>query len=86
MIGATGAAKALGFVCQFALAWFLTKKEYGIYAIAISLSVFLSILRDGGLPMVLEQKGQRFDLFAGPVFWMMLAINISTAIVIFLIA
>jgi O-antigen/teichoic acid export membrane protein len=86
MIGATGAAKALGFACQLALAWFLTKKEYGIYAIAISLSVFLSILRDGGLPMVLEQKGRHFDLFAGPVFWMMLAINAGTAILIFLIA
>jgi asparagine synthase (glutamine-hydrolysing) len=82
MIGATGTAKALGLACQLALAWFLTQKDYGIYAIAISLSVFLSVLRDGGLPMVLEQKGSRFDEFAGPAFWMMLAMNCATGLLI----
>jgi len=86
MIGATGAAKALGFVCQLALAWFLTKRDYGIYAIAISLSVMLSALRDGGLPMVLEQKVRDFDRYVGPVFWMMLVINGSTAALIALLA
>jgi O-antigen/teichoic acid export membrane protein len=86
MIGATGAAKAFGFACQLALAWFLTKEDYGVYAIAISLSVFLSVLRDGGLPQVLEQKGDRFDSFAGAVFWMMLAMNCGTGLVLALIA
>jgi O-antigen/teichoic acid export membrane protein len=86
VIGATGAAKALGFACQLALAWFLTKKDYGVYAIAISLSVFLSVLRDGGLPMVLERKGSQFDWYAGPVFWMMLAMNTATGVLIALIA
>jgi len=81
-IGATGAAKSLGLVCQLALAWFLTKRDYGVYAIAISLSVFLSALRDGGLPMVLEQKGNRFNEFAGPAFWMMLAMNCGTGMLI----
>ena len=38
MIGATGAAKALGFACQLTLTWFLTKEDYGVYAIAISFS------------------------------------------------
>jgi O-antigen/teichoic acid export membrane protein len=86
VIGATGAAKALGFACQLALAWFLTKEDYGVYAIAISLSVFLSVLRDGGLPMVLERKGSQFELYAGPVFWMMLAMNAATGLLIALIA
>jgi O-antigen/teichoic acid export membrane protein len=86
MIGATGAAKASGFICQLALAWFLTKEDYGVYAIAISLAVFLSVLRDGGLPQVLEQKGRRFDLFAGPAFWMMLTMNSATALIVAAIA
>ncbi len=85
-IGAAGAAKVLGFLCQFALAWFISKREFGIYAIAISLSVVLSVLRDGGLPMVLIEKGRRFNLFAGPVFWMMMAINTATALAIVAIA
>lgn len=86
LIGATGVAKALGFGCQLALAWFLTKEEFGVYAIAVSLSVLLSVMRDGGLPMILEQKGSRFNLFAGPVFWMMLAINSTTGLLIGLVA
>jgi PST family polysaccharide transporter len=32
--------------------------------------------------MVLEQRGSRFDVFVGPVFWMMLALNTVTAVVI----
>lgn len=86
LIAATGAAKALGIACQLVLAWFLTKRDFGVYAIAVSLSVLLSVLRDGGLPMVLEHKARRFDLFAGPVFWMMLAINIATGALIAAIA
>jgi lipopolysaccharide exporter len=86
MIGATGAAKGVGLMCQIALAWFLTKKDYGVYAIAISLSVFLSILRDGGLPLVLEQQRKRFDFLAGPIFWMMLGINSGTGLLIALVA
>jgi O-antigen/teichoic acid export membrane protein len=86
MVAATGTAKAVGFACQLMTAWFLTKQEFGVYAIAVSLSVLMSVLRDGGLPMVLEQKGRRFDLFAGPVFWMMLTINLATGMLIALIA
>jgi len=86
MIAATGGAKALGFACQLALAWFLTKEEFGVFAIAVSLSVILGILRDGGLQMVLVEKGRHFDCFAGPVFWMMLAINTATGLMIAAVA
>lgn len=86
LIGATGAAKAVGFACQLALAWLLTRQDYGTYAIAISLAVFLSALRDGGLQFVLEQKRKELDRFEGPVFWMMLAINALTGLLIALVA
>jgi PST family polysaccharide transporter len=86
ILAATGTTKAVGFACQLITAWFVTKREFGVYAIAVSLSVLMSVLRDGGLQMVLEQKGRRFDLFAGPVFWMMLTINLATGILIALIA
>ena len=43
MLGATGTAKLLGFACQLGLAWFLTKKDYGVYAIEASFSVLLSV-------------------------------------------
>jgi O-antigen/teichoic acid export membrane protein len=86
MICASGVSKFLGFACQLALAWFLTKRDFGVYAIAISLAVILTILRDGGLPMVLEQKGRAFVEFAGPALWLMFLINGATGLVIFLIA
>lgn len=86
MVCASGVSKFLGFACQLALAWFLTKRDFGVYAIAISLCVVLTILRDGGLPMVLEQKGRAFAEFAGPALWLMFLINGTTGLVIFLIA
>ena len=86
MVVATGAAKGMGLLGQLALAWLMSREEFGIYAIAISLSALLAVMRDGGLPTVLIQKGRRFDLYAGPVFWMMLAINSLTGLVIALVA
>jgi O-antigen/teichoic acid export membrane protein len=86
MVVASGVAKGLGLASQIVLAWLLSRKEFGIYAIAISLSVLFSVIRDGGLPMVLMHKGRRFDFFAGPVFWMMIGVNTATAGVIATIA
>jgi O-antigen/teichoic acid export membrane protein len=86
MLCASGVSRFLGFVCQLALAWFLTKRDFGVYAIAISLSVILTVLRDGGLPMVLEQKGRGFAEFAGPALWLMFLINGATGLAVFLIA
>ncbi|HUN74157.1 MAG TPA: oligosaccharide flippase family protein [Steroidobacteraceae bacterium] len=82
MVAATGAAKALGLGTQLVLAGLMPRGEFGIYAIAISLSVLLSVMRDGGLPAVLVQKGRRFDLYAGSVFWLMLVINTATGVVL----
>lgn len=86
MLIASAAGKGLGLASQLALAWLLTRKEFGIYAIAISLAVLLSVIRDGGLPMVLVHKSRRFDVLAGPIFWMMLAINIATGVAIAAVA
>lgn len=86
MGAANTAAKGLGAVTQLALAGIMPREEFGIYATAISLSVFLSVIRDGGLPTVLIQKARRFDFYAGSVFWLMLAINSVTALAIFLAA
>jgi PST family polysaccharide transporter len=86
MIAATGGAKAMGFACQLALAAFLSRQDFGVFAIAVSLSAILGILRDGGLQMVLIGKGRLFDSFAGPVFWMMLTINVATGCMIAAIA
>lgn len=83
---ATGGAKVFGLTCQIALAWFLTKEDYAVYAIAISLSTLLSVLRDGGLQTVLVEKGRVFDDYAGPVFWMMLTLNTGTGLLIASIA
>lgn len=82
MIGASIAAKGFGFCAQLALAWLLTRQQFGIFAIAVSLSVLLSVIRDGGLPAILVQRSRRFDEFGGPVFWLMLLINTLTALVI----
>jgi PST family polysaccharide transporter len=82
MVGATGAAKGIGLLSQLALAWLMSRREFGVYAIAISLTVLLSVMKDGGLPTVLVQKARHFDRYAGPVFWLMLTINTATGLAI----
>ena len=81
LVAATGAAKAVALLSQLVLAAIMPRQEFTTYAIAISLVALLSVLRDGGLPTVLiQKKGRRFDLYSGPVFWMMLAINTATGL------
>jgi O-antigen/teichoic acid export membrane protein len=86
MITATGVAKAFGVIAQLVLASLLPRKDFGVFAIAVSLSVLLSVFRDGGLPMVLLHKSRRFNAYAGPVFWLMLTINSVTGLAIAAIA
>jgi O-antigen/teichoic acid export membrane protein len=74
--------KSLGILSQIAMGWFLSDHDFGVYAIAISVSTFTSLLRDGGLSRFLIQHGDSFEWLQGPVFWMMLACNTIAALLL----
>ncbi|MBL4591221.1 MAG: oligosaccharide flippase family protein [Phycisphaerales bacterium] len=80
MLIAALATKVASFVSQIVLGNILIQEDFGIYALAAGVTVFVSVIRDGGARKVLVQKGvRRFDKLVCPVFWMALCFNLFTA-------
>lgn len=76
---ATVIAKSLSFVSQIVLGLYLSKGDFGVYAIAMSAASFAFAFRDGGLWNVLVSRGPReFETIAGPIYWM--GVATSTAV------
>jgi len=62
---------------------FLSKEDFGLYAISFSIAAFAQIFRDGGVVQLLVQRGETaYRSLLGPVFWMALAFNFATALVL----
>lgn len=78
----TGFAKLFGFTAQIAMGWLLSQDDFALYAIAISVSAFTSLLSDTGLRNLLIQRHEEFDRLEGPIFWLSLALNTSAAVVL----
>lgn len=83
MAVSTAATKFVSFVAQIALGWLLSEGDFGIYALTLAISSLATILRDGGVRQLLIQRGAaEFEILAGPVFWMALAFNAATGVLI----
>jgi len=82
MLLSTFIAKGGSFAAQIVLGWLLLKEDFGVYAIAISVSSFVQVLKDGGTRKIIVQKGsRRFDRLCPAVFWMASGFNILTALI-----
>jgi len=78
MLLATGAGKGASIVSQIVLGWILGGDEFGVYAAAIGLASFVTVLRDGGTRQILVQKGsERWAGLSGPAFWMASSIALA---------
>lgn len=70
MLG-TALAKGATFITQIVLGWHLTEAQFGLFAIAVSISAFLMVFRDGGAFTILVQRGAAaYPSVSGPLFWM----------------
>ena len=71
------AGKLLSFVAQLLLGLWLTKDEFGVFAIATSVATLAKVFHDGGLAYLLVQRGpDEYPRLAGPGFW--ISITFST--------
>lgn len=87
MLANSGIVKLLTLVTQIVLSTILAKDEFGVYAIAISISALLTNFRGGGMLQWLVQGGKTdFDNRAGPAFWTGIAFNSILAIGIVAVA
>jgi O-antigen/teichoic acid export membrane protein len=82
MLACTAATRAASFVAQIVLGWLLTKQDFGVYALAMSVATLAAVLKDGGVKAVLVQRQREYDRLIGPVFWMASAFNGATGLLI----
>lgn len=72
--------KGGAFVAQIVLGWLLLDEDFGLYAIAISVSSLVQIFRDGGTRKIVVQRGERhFARLCPSVFWMATGFNVAAA-------
>ncbi|HVZ93247.1 MAG TPA: oligosaccharide flippase family protein [Phycisphaerales bacterium] len=79
----TGLAKILSFFAQIVLGWLLLDDDFGAYAIGLSVVSFLGVFRAGGARELMIQGGAKnYDELAGPLFWMAVAFDVGSGILI----
>lgn len=78
----TAITRGASFLAQIALGWLLSKHDFGVYALAMSVSMLAAVLRDGGVKQLLVQRQGDYHRLIGPVFWMAFAFNTLTGIII----
>jgi O-antigen/teichoic acid export membrane protein len=75
--------RGVALVAQAILGMLLTKADFGVFAIATAAASVAMTFRDGGLRFVLLQRGaSEYAQLSAPVFWMSLAFNAGTALLI----
>ena len=72
--------RGASFGAQIVLGWLLTERDFGIFALAMSIAALAGALRDGGVRQLLIQQQVHYDRLLGPMFWMALAFNTLTGV------
>lgn len=76
MLANSAVIKAITFLTQIVLSTILAKEDFGVYAIALSVSALLTNLRGAGMSQWLTQGGcEHFAERAGHAFWTSTAFN-----------
>lgn len=81
---ANSAITRIGSVAsQIILAYLLSKEDFGVYALAVSIVSFTNTLRDGGVENYIISKGVKaFHSLASDLFWVSLAFNAACALLL----
>ena len=83
MVLSAFANRGVALVTQAILGMLLTKADFGVFAIATAAASVAVTFRDGGLRFVLLQRGPtEYERLSAPVFWVSLAFNAGTALLI----
>lgn len=76
------ATRVASLAATVLLGLWLTKGDFGVYGIAMSMAALTAVLREGGVRQYLIREHRRHDELVGPVFHMALAFNLLTAAVL----
>lgn len=72
--------KALSFFAQFALAWFLAKEDFGLVAMALSVTVFIGVIQNAGVAEVLVQRAKSLPRWINIGFWLSMTMGLIAAL------
>jgi PST family polysaccharide transporter len=81
LVGQTLGSKAVSMVGQIMLAWFLAPADFGLIALAYTVSAFANLFQQAGLKEILVQRQKHFARWANAAFWMSLALSGAAALV-----
>lgn len=79
-ISIAAATRIASLAAQIILGWLLSERDFGLYALAISVAAVASSLRDGGVRQLLVQRATEYSSLVGPAFWMAGALNLATGL------
>jgi O-antigen/teichoic acid export membrane protein len=72
----SGLGKLAALGAHLAMGWFLLDEHWGLYSIALSLSVFVEVLRNAGVAQLVVSRGpEGYAKVSGPAFWMAALFN-----------
>jgi PST family polysaccharide transporter len=86
MLLSTGLGKTASLIAQVVLGWVLVKEDFGLYALAFSISSSVSLLRNGGAHQILIQRGEEYDQLAPKIIKFSFIFNIVACLVLVVIA
>lgn len=83
MASATLIVKILSFASTIVLGRLLSEDDYGVYGMAMGLSAFAQVLRDGGMRRILIQKqAHRYAGLSGPMYWFSGSFNMAAGVLL----
>ncbi|MFT3687103.1 MAG: oligosaccharide flippase family protein [Phycisphaerales bacterium] len=83
MLGTSVLIKALSFVAQVAMGWYLSDRDFGVFALAFAFVGLCSFIREGGARDYLIQQGpKRYHELVGPLFWMAMTLTVCVCVVL----
>lgn len=76
--------KGASLAAQVALGWLLTKEDFGLWAIVVSISTTTSLMRNGGTTPLLIQRGAEYEVLAGRIVSLSIIFNCTAMILLLL--
>jgi O-antigen/teichoic acid export membrane protein len=74
--------RGVSLVGQIVLAWLLVPEDFGVWALALSISNALAALRNGGTSQILVKRGSEYATHVGPIFRFSLAFNALAMVIL----
>lgn len=68
-------AKVVGFFADVALAWFLSRSQFGLVALGLAVTAVFSTIQQAGIRDILTQRQRRFLRWASPGFSLSLTLG-----------